>query len=163
DAFSAPQIEHALDLLLNLYRDIRYSVNPRFELEAAASKLCWLTQWIPLSELRDAVDAARKALGGQRQEPPGQTGSAHTPYSKPDFAGGGSLTEHFNRYMASREAGARGSPAPEPEVPAAPPDRSGPGAAQIEQIEAPPAFEAAARVERVIRLFSGTLITDAKT
>ncbi|MDR2519427.1 MAG: DNA polymerase III subunit gamma/tau, partial [Spirochaetaceae bacterium] len=36
DAFSAPQIEHAQDLLLNLYRDILYTVNPRFELEAAA-------------------------------------------------------------------------------------------------------------------------------
>ncbi len=39
DAFNEEQLETALDMFLNLYRDIRYSLNPRFELELAISKL----------------------------------------------------------------------------------------------------------------------------
>ena len=39
NAFNEEQLEAALDLFLNLYRDIRYSLNPRFELELAISKL----------------------------------------------------------------------------------------------------------------------------
>lgn len=38
-AFNEEQLEAGLDLFLNLYRDIRYSLNPRFELELAVSKL----------------------------------------------------------------------------------------------------------------------------
>lgn len=38
-AFNEEQLEAVLDLFLNLYRDIRYSLNPRFELELAVSKL----------------------------------------------------------------------------------------------------------------------------
>ena len=39
NAYNEEQIEAALDMFLNLYRDIRYSLNPRFELELAISKL----------------------------------------------------------------------------------------------------------------------------
>lgn len=39
DAFNEEQLEAALDMFLNLYRDIRYSLNPRVELELAISKL----------------------------------------------------------------------------------------------------------------------------
>ena len=39
DAFNEEQLEAALDMFLDLYRDIRYSLNPRFELELAISKL----------------------------------------------------------------------------------------------------------------------------
>lgn len=38
-AFNEEQLEAGLDLFLNLYRDIRYSLNLRFELELAVSKL----------------------------------------------------------------------------------------------------------------------------
>ena len=38
-AFNEEQLEAALDMFLTLYRDIRYSLNPRFELELAISKL----------------------------------------------------------------------------------------------------------------------------
>jgi DNA polymerase-3 subunit gamma/tau len=58
-----PQLEEALSLLLDLYRDMRYSLSPRFELETAVSKLCWLDRWISPLELRDAVDSARAVLG----------------------------------------------------------------------------------------------------
>ena len=39
NAFNEEQLEAALDMFLTLYRDIRYSLNPRFELELAVSKL----------------------------------------------------------------------------------------------------------------------------
>lgn len=38
-AFNEEQLEAALEMFLSLYRDIRYSLNPRFELELAVSKL----------------------------------------------------------------------------------------------------------------------------
>lgn len=39
NSYNEEQLEAALDMFLNLYRDIRYSLNPRFELELAISKL----------------------------------------------------------------------------------------------------------------------------
>ncbi len=39
NAYTVAQIENALDMFLNLYRNIRYSLNPRFELELAVAKL----------------------------------------------------------------------------------------------------------------------------
>ncbi len=39
EAFNEEQLEAALNLFLNLYRDIRYSLSPRYELELAISKL----------------------------------------------------------------------------------------------------------------------------
>ncbi|GHV77471.1 hypothetical protein AGMMS49942_22920 [Spirochaetia bacterium] len=70
ERFSAPvreklesaQLEQALSLLLGLYRDIRYSVSPRFELETVLSKLCWLDLWVSPLELRDAIAGARNVL-----------------------------------------------------------------------------------------------------
>jgi DNA polymerase-3 subunit gamma/tau len=56
-------LERALDLLLTLYRDIRYSVSPRFELETAVSKLSWLSRWVSPPELRAAIAGARESLG----------------------------------------------------------------------------------------------------
>jgi DNA polymerase-3 subunit gamma/tau len=62
---SLPQLEEGLSILLDLYRDIRYSLSPRFELETAVSKLCWLDKWVSPPELRSAVEAARSVLDGQ--------------------------------------------------------------------------------------------------
>lgn len=39
NAYTDEQLEAALEMFLNLYRDIRYSLNPRFELELAVTKL----------------------------------------------------------------------------------------------------------------------------
>jgi DNA polymerase-3 subunit gamma/tau len=65
NAMDSVRLERALDILLNLYRDIRYSVSPRFELETAVSKLSWLTRWIPPPEMRAAIMSARDALGSR--------------------------------------------------------------------------------------------------
>ncbi|MDR2499970.1 MAG: DNA polymerase III subunit gamma/tau [Treponema sp.] len=68
-------LERALDLLLTLYRDLRYTLSPRFELENGVSKLSWLSRWIAPPELSAAVAELRSALalpemGRSRPEEP---------------------------------------------------------------------------------------------
>jgi DNA polymerase-3 subunit gamma/tau len=65
EKLSIPQLEEAVFMLLGLYRDLRYSLSPRFELEAAVSKLCWLDRWISSRELRAAIESVQAALNVQ--------------------------------------------------------------------------------------------------
>ncbi|MDR2759605.1 MAG: DNA polymerase III subunit gamma/tau [Spirochaetaceae bacterium] len=131
DRFSAPvlqaldsiHLERALSILLDLYRDVRYSVSPRFELETAVSKLCWLTQWVSPQELQAAVAGAREALAGSPKggvaRPLAGPGLNQTPAETTTDRGGsaenngadqgGAFSEGFKRYMAGRES-AGGSP-----------------------------------------------------
>jgi DNA polymerase-3 subunit gamma/tau len=92
DRFSAPvlerwdevHIEQGLSIILSLYRDIRYSLSPRYELETAVSKLCWLDKWISPVELSSAVISLRNsilsgktaAMGPVAAEPPATEPSA---------------------------------------------------------------------------------------
>ena len=73
----AIRLEQAIEILLACYRDIRYSVSPRFELETAVSKLAWLSQWVSPVELKAALDDARQAL------------SAHSGHAAAATAGAG--------------------------------------------------------------------------
>ncbi len=61
-SWNAVQTERALSLFLQLHRDMRYSISPRYELELAFSRLCWLTQYVSPAEVKAAVDAARNLL-----------------------------------------------------------------------------------------------------
>jgi DNA polymerase-3 subunit gamma/tau len=63
ETYDSIRLEQALDILLDCYRNIRYSVSPRFELETAVSKLSWLNRWVSPVELKEAVDDARNVLG----------------------------------------------------------------------------------------------------
>jgi DNA polymerase-3 subunit gamma/tau len=116
------RLEQALSLLLDCYRDIHYSVSPRFELEAAVSKLSWLTRWVSPPELSSALLAARTVLGGAsggtgpgaaaffppghtpsgRPEPPKRPGSGAAD-SPVQFGETGSLAEDFRRRLARME------------------------------------------------------------
>jgi DNA polymerase III subunit gamma/tau len=60
----APRIERMLAGLFDLYRDMRYSVNPRFELELAVARLCAIRDYIPPSELSRTVVSLKAALSG---------------------------------------------------------------------------------------------------
>ncbi|OJF76593.1 MAG: DNA polymerase III, subunit gamma and tau [Treponema sp. CETP13] len=62
DAWSCVQIEHALSLFLQLYRDVRYSLNPRYELELNISRLCWLTDWVSAKDMKNAIAQAKNLL-----------------------------------------------------------------------------------------------------
>jgi DNA polymerase-3 subunit gamma/tau len=116
------RLEQALELLLDCYRDIKYSVSPRFELETVVSKLSWLKSWVPPAELRAAVEDARRALGGGGFERPLAGREAPAPAELPvKTAEPGpvpSLSEEFRRRMAAREAqglqGTAGLPGPGP-------------------------------------------------
>ncbi len=58
------QIERGLSLLLNLYRDIRYSLSPRYELELCFSRLAWLSDYVSPAEVKAAIEKARNLLEG---------------------------------------------------------------------------------------------------
>ena len=62
-SLSAAQIEKAIELLLALYRNIRFSLNQRFELELVLSRLSQLDSLISASEVRDALRELRDGLG----------------------------------------------------------------------------------------------------
>ena len=58
------QLERALSIFLTLYRDIRYSLSPRYEIELTFSRLCWLSEYVSNAEVKKAIDAARGLLMG---------------------------------------------------------------------------------------------------
>ena len=62
EAWNTVQVERALSIFLQLYRDIRYSLSPRYELELAFSRLCWLSEYVSPAEVKSAIDSARSLL-----------------------------------------------------------------------------------------------------
>ena len=66
DAYNIPQIQAALTWIFDLYRDIRYSVNPRFELELLLAKLCQLMYWISPQAIVKQVQSLRGELTGEK-------------------------------------------------------------------------------------------------
>ena len=110
EAYDSIRFGQALDTLLDCYRNIRYSISPRFELETAVSKLAWLKHWVSPSELWEAVEGAKHQLTV------GSTASvirSATPLTasnaKPDVGnnrqlpGERSLSEDFKRILAARD------------------------------------------------------------
>ncbi|MBQ0050887.1 MAG: DNA polymerase III subunit gamma/tau [Treponema sp.] len=63
-AWNPIQLERALSILLQLFRDIRYSLSPRYELELAFSRLSWLSEYVSPSEVKKALDEAKALLLG---------------------------------------------------------------------------------------------------
>jgi DNA polymerase-3 subunit gamma/tau len=61
-AWNTVQVERALSIFLQLYRDIRYSLSPRYELELAFSRLCWIGEYVSNVEVKKAIDAAQNLL-----------------------------------------------------------------------------------------------------
>ena len=62
ESLSAEQIEKAIELLLALYRNIRFSLNQRFELELLLSRLAQLDRMIDPAEVRAALRKMRGEL-----------------------------------------------------------------------------------------------------
>lgn len=61
-AYSKEQLEAALEMFLKLYRDIRFSLNPRFELELAISRLASLPHLASPTELVRKLTALKEDL-----------------------------------------------------------------------------------------------------
>jgi DNA polymerase-3 subunit gamma/tau len=62
EAWNVIQVERALSIYLQLFRDIRYSLSPIYELELAFSRMCWLNQFVSNAEVKKAIDAAQNLL-----------------------------------------------------------------------------------------------------
>ena len=58
------RLERALSMFLQLYRDIRYSLDVRYELDLAITKLCWLTSYVSAGEVKSAIDEAKAFFAG---------------------------------------------------------------------------------------------------
>lgn len=71
-AWNQIQIERALSIFLQLYKDIRYSLSPRYEVELAFSRLCWVSQYVSNMEVKKAIDAAQALLLPAMQNVPVQ-------------------------------------------------------------------------------------------
>ena len=122
ESLDSARLEQALEILLACYRDIRYSVSPRFELENAVSKLAWLNKWVSQPELKAALDKAMAALGAQpataaatggesqagllrlmEQENGKMTGGEKDNSSAQKGDGVQSLAEEYRRMLAGKE------------------------------------------------------------
>ncbi len=66
DQFSESQIEQAIELLFKLYRDLRFSLNQRFELELAFSRLSTLCSYISPNEILGKIETIRDELRSGR-------------------------------------------------------------------------------------------------
>ena len=187
EKFDSIRLEQALDILLDCYRDIRYSVSVRFEVESAVSKLTWLTKWVSPSELKAAIDGAQAALAGYEtaampQKPAEQISRNEAPRlnqresnpadqvshndtrpaggaPKPQFSDPRSLSDAFNRMVA-----AKGSNISEDDDEAPMWDNiSSRNASDSQKAEngnpSPSAAELPAQVENVLSIIPGTVIS----
>lgn len=97
-ALSAERIERALAGLLDLYRNLRFTVDPRFELELAVARLCRISEYVSTGELADAVaelrgriaggapaPASAAATGGERKGPARAEGEKKKPELHPSL------------------------------------------------------------------------------
>jgi DNA polymerase-3 subunit gamma/tau len=62
ELWSPVQIERALSSVLQLFRDIRYSIDPRYELELTVSRLAWISDYVSPAEMRQAIAQAQSLL-----------------------------------------------------------------------------------------------------
>ncbi len=77
------QIEHALEIALSLYRAIRYSLNPRFDLELALTRLSELREYITHREILRGMQELREGLvTGATADKPAGDGQTSEPVSR---------------------------------------------------------------------------------
>ena len=98
DSWNGTQIERALSIFLQLYRDIRYSLSPRYEIDLAFSRLCWLKEYVSPSEVKAAVDQARSLLA---------TAAPATPSSSQAIPASADFSQEHDLQQTQVPAGAR--------------------------------------------------------
>lgn len=62
DTWSSEQLERALESLLALFRNVRYSLNQRFELELVLSRFCQLTFYVTPSQVIERIEEIKEGL-----------------------------------------------------------------------------------------------------
>ena len=102
--WEAVQIERALSIMLQLFKDLRFSIDQRYELELAVSRLSWLGDYVSPADLKAAFDAAQNLISGRganietaRPLPPRE--ESRTKESPRPFDNAGSLTEQFKAVL----------------------------------------------------------------
>lgn len=81
--WGSDKIERGLEIMLQLFRDIRYSLDARCETELAVARLCWLTDYVSPEEMKRAFESARGIIGAEGGIP-SESGTfhAHDPSSR---------------------------------------------------------------------------------
>jgi DNA polymerase-3 subunit gamma/tau len=82
DAFSPEQLEKAVELFMELYRRLKYTLSPMFELELVMSRLSDLARRVSPGEVLDAIGRARAELG-QRRSPRAAAAAERTAAPRP--------------------------------------------------------------------------------
>ena len=79
------RLERALSMFMQLYRDIRYSLDVRYELDLAITRLCWLSSYVSTNEVKAAIDDAKSFFSGNNppQIKASQPSSYQGGYSEP--------------------------------------------------------------------------------
>ena len=129
--WSVAQLERALSLFLSLYRDIRYSTSPRYEVDLALSRLCGISSFVSPQEVFQAMESVRQLLGGaaapaKSQNPSSVSQGQPLSQGRPNpFANGGAVppehrhpTSDFGGTMVSRPKPVVPPVSPQPLVPA---------------------------------------------
>ena len=125
--WSVAQLERALSLFLSLYRDIRYSTSPRYEVDLAISRLCGISSFVSPQEVFQAMESVRQLLGGASAPAKPQNPSL-VPQGQPvsqgrpnPFANGGAVppehrhpTSDFGGTMVSRPKPVSSPVSPQP-------------------------------------------------
>jgi len=109
EAFSVGQLEKALELLLELYRRLRYSLQPRFDLELVMCQLASLQDLILPSELLNGIRALKSELES------GEAAAADAPGGPADISDRGARrTEAEASGRSSPDPGPSSDPGPDP-------------------------------------------------
>ena len=102
--WEAVQIERALSIMLQLFKDLRFSIDQRYELELAVSRLSWLSDYVSPADLKNAFDAAQNLISGRGANIEAARPLPHCEESQPKesrrpFDNAGSLTEQFKAVL----------------------------------------------------------------
>ena len=123
NGWSAVQIEQALSIMLNLFKDIRFSLDPRYELELAVSRLSWLADYVSPNDLKRAFEAAKHVIAAGSSAGMSAGSPAGAASSGSGLSGGLSAGQGAFSGAAGRQnggfggGGSYGSPAPFPNEP----------------------------------------------
>jgi DNA polymerase-3 subunit gamma/tau len=106
-AFTVPQTEKALELILELLRNFRYSLNQRFELELLVHRLANLKSYIPQEEILKRIENLKSGAAepdrGEAERPP--AGQAEPPVvnEPPEEMTGQALLERIKETIGRKK------------------------------------------------------------
>ena len=135
--FSAPQLEKALEMLLELHRALRFSSSARFDLELALCQLADLGDFIPAGELLQSLLSLKAAVLAESGAQAGPAGASGGPPAGDAGQAPGAAK--------AAEAVPAGDPAEAPDAGGEPGDAGGPGGS-----EPAPASTAAAGLKPLV-------------